>query len=217
MIRSPRGTGVKRSTEERFVKRTAEEAAETRKAILAAARALFAERGYAAVSTTEVVDQAGVSRGALYHHFGDKADLFRAVFSDLETELNETVTAQALASEDPAAAFVAGCRAWMDFAARDDYRRIAVIDAPAVLGHEEWHAVDASIGLASMVGGLRALHRAGVLAERPDRALATVLFGALTEAGLAAARGDGEPDELFGAFLELVRRLARPRSRAALA
>jgi AcrR family transcriptional regulator len=199
------------------VKRTAEEAAETRKAILAAARALFAEGGYAAVSTTEVVDRAGVTRGALYHHFGDKADLFRAVFKDLETELNETVTAQALAHEDPATAFVAGCRAWMDFAARDDYRRIAVVDAPAVLGHEEWHAVDASIGLASMEGGLRALHGAGVLAERPDRALATVLFGALTEAGLAAARGDGEADELFGAFLELVRRLARPRARAALA
>jgi hypothetical protein len=139
------------------------------------------------------------------------------VFSDLETELNERVTAQALAHDDPAAAFVAGCRAWMDFAARTDYRRIAVVDAPAVLGHEEWHAVDASIGLASMQGGLKALHRAGVLAERPDRALATVLFGALTEAGLAAARGDGEPDELFGAFLELVKHLARPGARAALA
>jgi AcrR family transcriptional regulator len=199
------------------VKRTAQEAAETRKSILAAARALFAEGGYAAVSTTEVADRAGATRGALYHHFGDKADLFRAVFSDLETELNERVTAQALAHDDPAAAFVAGCRAWMDFAARTDYRRIAVVDAPAVLGHEEWHAVDASIGLASMQGGLKALHRAGVLAERPDRALATVLFGALTEAGLAAARGDGEPDELFGAFLELVKHLARPGARAALA
>ena len=169
-----------------------------------------------AVSTTEVVDRAGVTRGALYHHFSDKADLFRAVFHDLEAELNETVTAQALAHEEPATAFVAGCRAWMDFAARPDYRRIAVVDAPAMLGHEEWHAVDASIGLASVEAGLRALHRAGVLTARPDRALATVLFGALTEAGLAAARGDGEPDELFGAFLELVRHLARPRARAAL-
>ena len=198
------------------MKRTAEEAAETRKAILAAARTLFAERGYAAVSTTEVVDLAGVTRGALYHHFGDKADLFRAVFRDLETELNETVTARALVHEEPAAAFVAGCRAWMDFAARDDYRRIAVVDAPAVLGHEEWHAVDASIGLASMEGGLRALHRAGLLGAAPDRAMATVLFGALTEAGLAAARGDGDPDELFDAFLGLVRHLAPRRARAAL-
>jgi AcrR family transcriptional regulator len=198
------------------VKRTAEEAAATRKAILAAARTLFAERGFADVSTTEVVQSAGVTRGALYHHFGDKADLFRAVFRDLETELNETVTAQALVHEEPAAAFVAGCRAWMDFAAREDYRRIAVVDAPAVLGHEEWHAVDASIGLASMQGGLRALHRAGVLADPPDRALATVLFGALTEAGMAAARGDGDRDELFAAFLALVRHLARPRARAAL-
>jgi AcrR family transcriptional regulator len=189
----------------------------TRLALLDASHALFVGRGYAATSTPEICAAAGVTRGALYHHFGDKADLFRAVFSDLETELNERVTAQALAHDDPAAAFVAGCRAWMDFAARTDYRRIAVVDAPAVLGHEEGHAVDASIGLASMQGGLKALHRAGVLAERPDRALATVLFGALTEAGLAAARGDGEPDELFGAFLELVKHLARPGARAALA
>jgi AcrR family transcriptional regulator len=190
------------------VRRTAEEAAETRKAILSAARSLFAERGFAAVSTTEVVERAGVTRGALYHHFGDKADLFRAVFRDLETELNETVTAEALLHDDPAASFVAGCRAWIAFAARADYRQIAVVDAPAVLGQEEWHAVDASIGLASMEGGLRALHRAGLLEAPPDRAIATVLFGALTEAGLAAARGDGDADELLAAFLRLVRHLA---------
>ena len=190
------------------MKRTAEEAAETRKAIVEAARTLFAERGYAAVSTSEVVAAAGVTRGALYHHFGDKADLFRAVFLDLETELNETVAAEALGVDDAAGAFVAGCRAWMAFAARDDYRQIAVVDAPAVLGQEEWHATDTAIGLASMQGGLRALHRAGLLEAAPDRAMATVLFGALTEAGLAAARGDGDPEELFDAFLRLVRHLA---------
>ncbi len=199
------------------MKRTAEEAAETRKAILVAARALFADRGFAAVSTSEVVEQAGVTRGALYHHFGDKADLFRAVFRDLETELNETVTASALAHDEVSAAFVAGCRAWMAFAERADYRQIAVVDAPSVLGQEEWHAVDTSIGLASMEGGLRALHRAGLLEEAPDRAMATVLFGALTEAGMAAARGDGDAEELFDAFLRLVRHLAPVSARAALA
>lgn len=86
-----------------------------------------------------------------------------------------------------------------------------------MLGQEEWHAVDAALGLASMEGGLRALHRAGLLERAPDRALATVLFGALTEAGLAAARGDGDPDDLFEAFLELVRHRAPAPARAAIA
>ena len=173
------------------MKRTAEEAAETRKAILAAARTLFAERGFADVSTTEVVDRAGVTRGAVPPLRRQGRPLPGRVRGP-QRRVNKTVTASALAHDDPVAAFVAGCRAWMDFSGRADYRRIAVVDAPAVLGHEEWHAVDASIGPASMEGGLRALHRAGVLAERPDRPLATVLFGVLTEAGLAAARGDGD-------------------------
>lgn len=189
-------------------RRTAEDAAQTRRAIISAARDLFTEQGFAATATGDIVARAGVTRGALYHHFQDKADLFRAVFVDLEQELNDTVLAEAIAQPGPREAFLAGCRAWMAFATRPDYRRIATVDAPAVLGQEEWHAVDAAIGLASMTAGLRALHEAGLLAEPPDAALSILLFGALTEAGLAAARGDAGADELFAAFTRLVDRLA---------
>jgi AcrR family transcriptional regulator len=189
-------------------RRKPEDAARTREAIVTSARRLFTERGFAGTATNDIVTTAGVTRGALYHHFADKADLFRAVFLDLEHELNDTVLAAAMAETDARAAFLAGCRTWMSFATRPDYHQIAVVDAPAVLGHHEWHALDASIGLASMEAGLAALHGEGLVDQPPTRALAILLFGALTEAGLAAARGDVDADELFTAFLQLVERLA---------
>jgi AcrR family transcriptional regulator len=146
-----------------------------------------------------------VTRGALYHHFADKTELFRAVFVEIEQELNETVLAAALAESDSLGAFVAGCAAWLDFAVRPDYQRVAVVEAPAVLGAAEWHEIDAGIGLASMEAGLAALARDGVLPRRPSRALAVLLFGALTDAGLALARGDGPSKrELLDEFVAIV-------------
>jgi len=195
-----------------MARRKPEEAAETRRAILSSARELFTEQGFAATATTDVVARAGVTRGALYHHFADKTDLFRAVFIDLEQELNGTVLAAAAAAADGGgdarAVFLAGCRASMTFAGRPDYRQIAAVDAPAVLGQDEWHALDVSLGLASMVAGLDLLHAAGRLDQVPDRPLAILLFGALTEAALAAARGEAEADELFAAFERLVDRFS---------
>ena len=195
-----------------MVRRKPEEAAETRRAILSSARVLFAEHGFAATVTTDVVARAGVTRGALYHHFADKTDLFRAVFIDLEQELNDTVVAAAAAAAEGGSGartvFLAGCRASMTFATRSDYRQIATVDAPAVLGQDEWHALDVSLGLASMVAGLDLLHADGRLDQVPDRPLAILLFGALTEAALAAARGEADADELFAAFGRLVDRLA---------
>ena len=194
-----------------MARRKPEEAAETRRAILASARELFTEQGFAATATTDVVARAGVTRGALYHHFADKTDLFRAVFIDLEQQLNDTVLATATEAADGGdarAVFLAGCRASMTFAGRPDYRQIATVDAPAVLGQDEWHALDVSLGLASMVAGLDLLHAAGRLDQVPDRPLAILLFGALTEAALAAARGEAEPDDLFAAFERLIDRFS---------
>jgi AcrR family transcriptional regulator len=187
------------------VRRTAAEAERTRQAILATARASFAEHGFAAASTTAIAAAAGVTRGALYHHFADKTELFRAVFVQIEHELNDTVVTAALAQTDSLKAFVAGCAAWLDFAVRSDYQRIATIDAPAVLGAVEWHEIDAGIGLASMEAGLAALARDGVVRRQPSRALAVLLFGALTDAGLALGRGDGPSKrQLLDEFVSLV-------------
>jgi len=185
-------------------RRTAQDAARTRTAIVSAARDLFTSKGYAATGTNDVVILAGVTRGALYHHFTDKADLFRAVFIELVHELNDFVLSEAVGHDDLFEGFLAACRASMTFMGRPDYRQVALVDGPAVLGSTEWHALDASVGLGSMEAGLKILHRAGRLGQVPDRALAIVLFGALTEAGLAASRGDGDPDDLFGAFRRLM-------------
>lgn len=187
------------------VRRTAADAERTRQAILATARASFAEHGFAAASTTAIASAAGVTRGALYHHFADKTELFRAVFVQIEHELNDTVVAAALAQTESLKAFVAGCGAWLDFAVRSDYQRIAMIDAPSVLGAVEWHEIDAGIGLASMEAGLAALARDGIVRRPPSRALAVLLFGALTDAGLALSRGDGPSKrQLLDEFVSLV-------------
>ncbi len=197
------------------MRRTAAEAERTRQAIVKAARDAFAEHGFVTASTTAIAGAAGVTRGALYHHFADKTELFRAVFVEIEHELNETVLRAALAETDSLSAFVAGCGAVLDFAVRPDYQRIVVVDAPAVLGVAEWHAIDAAIGLASMDGGLAALHRDGLLGWTPSPALTVLMFGALTEATLALARGDGPSrDELLDEFVTLVTRRA-PAGRAA--
>lgn len=171
-------------------RRTAAEAARTRAAIADAARTAFAREGFAAASTSEIAARAGVTRGAIYHHFADKTDLFRAAFQSLEEELDATVRAAALAENDVRDAFFAGCRALLDFVVRPDYRRLAAVEAPAVLGMEEWHATDAALGLRSVKVGLDAMHDAGYLAQRPTPTLALFVFGALTEAGLALARDE---------------------------
>lgn len=169
-------------------RRSAAEAARTRAAIVEAARVAFTRQGYAAASTTAIADAAGVTRGALYHHFSSKADLFRAAFQSLVEELDTRVRKAALAETDARQAFRAGSEALLAFMVRSDYRQIAAVDGPAVLGMEEWHATDAALGLRSVTGGLRAMHKAGYLAEPPTPALALFVFGSLTEAGLALAR-----------------------------
>ncbi len=190
-----------------MARRTADEAEQTRQAIVGAAHDLFAADGFAATSTAAVVEAAGVTRGALYHHFADKTDLFRAVFERLETELNETIITNALAQTDARDAFVAGCGTMLDFMVRPDYHQIAVEDAPAVLGSSVWHAIDYSTGLLSLQMGLHALEKAGYLRVPNTPAVAVAMFGALTEAGIVLSRGgEGVPtrDELLDAVVSLV-------------
>src|SRR5881398_3481078 len=106
-----------------------EHAEATRAALIASARALFAERGYAAVSIEEIVRRARVTRGALYHHFEDKADLFRAVFERVQRLLDA-----ASSQPDPARHLEVGCHAFLDACAEPDVQRIVLLDGPAVLG-----------------------------------------------------------------------------------
>lgn len=190
-----------------MARRTADEAERTRRDIVRAARSLFTARGFAGTSTTAVVEAAGVTRGALYHHFADKAALFLEVFSEIIRELDDTVRRAALAETSALDAFAAGCRALLDYVVRPDYHQIAVVDAPAVLGPETWHAIDAGIGLGSVELGLKAIDQEGRLRVPATPALAVAVYGALTEAGIVLSRGGpGAPsrDELIDAVLGLL-------------
>jgi AcrR family transcriptional regulator len=176
------------------VKRTkhAERSEATRAALVGAARPLFAERGYAGVGTEEIVRAAGVTRGALYHQFADKRELFAAVFEQLEAEVTQRTAAAAVASgtTDPLAALRIGADAWLDACTEVEVRQIMLLDGPAVLGWERWREIGLRNGLGLVEGGLQAAVDAGRLAPQPVRGLAHVLIGAIDEAALYVATAD---------------------------
>jgi AcrR family transcriptional regulator len=156
----------------------------TRERLLAHARALFAERGYAGVGTEEIVRAAGVTRGALYHQYRDKAALFEAVVEALEAETTAAIAAQAADAQDPLQALRAGARAFLAICADPQVERILMLDAPAVLGSERWRAIRNEHGLGLVIGVLDAGMQAGVIARQPVAPLAHMLLGALHEGAL---------------------------------
>lgn len=170
----------------------ADRTAATRAALVHAARELFGERGFAWVGTPEVVARAGVSRGALYHQFADKTDLFAAVFEQVEAELAGRI-AQHIAdagAADPVAALQVGVGAWFDACAEPEVQRIVLLDAPAVLGWERFREIGLRYGVGLVEGTLTAAMDAGQLARRPVRPLAHVLIGALDEGALYVTRAE---------------------------
>jgi AcrR family transcriptional regulator len=168
----------------------AEQADSTRTALGAAARQLFTERGYAATSTTEIVERAGVTRGALYHHFAAKEDLFRAVFEQLEDEVTAHVAKEALTSADPLEQLRRGTRAYLDACIDPAVQRVVLLEGPSVLGWQTWQEIEQRYGYGLVVAGVEAAIGAGLIAAQPVEPLAHVLFGALTEAGMVVARAD---------------------------
>jgi AcrR family transcriptional regulator len=168
--------------------RKAEQSEATQAALIAAARELFASTGYAAVPTEEIVQRAGVTRGALYHHFRDKQDLFRAVVEKLEQETVERIAATALTASDPWQQQQTALAAFLDVCLEPDVQRIILTDAPSVLGLEAWREIEAKYGLALVRAGLQLVMEAGLIAEQPVDPLAHLIMGALGEAGLVIAR-----------------------------
>ena len=170
-------------------RRQTDRTAATRAVLVDAARRLWTERGYADVGTEEIVQAAGVTRGALYHHFADKADLFAAVFEAVEVDLtSRLIDAVATApADDPATVLRVGADAWLAASAEPEVRRIALLDAPAVLGYERWREIGMRYGLGLVTSLLTELMDAGVIERRPVEPLARILIGALDEAALFVA------------------------------
>jgi AcrR family transcriptional regulator len=163
----------------------------TRQRLVAAARELFAERGYAGVGTEEIVHAAGVTRGALYHQFRDKAALFAAVAETVEAELAERIAAGALAGASaPVGALRAGARLFLEVCAEPEVERIILLDAPAVLGWQAWRDLTSRYGLGLLQQALQVAMDAGAITRQPVVPLAHVLIGALDECALYVAGAD---------------------------
>jgi AcrR family transcriptional regulator len=180
------------------VKRTQAERSEaTRAALIEAARALFAERGYAAVGTEEIVRAAGVTRGALYHHFEGKRELFEAVYERIESELAQRIATRALGdgATAPLEAMRAGAEMFLQVSTEPEAQRIVLLDGPSVLGWDRWREIAAAHGLGLIEATLQAAVDAGAIAEQPVRPLAHVLMGALDEAAMLVARAE-DPSQM---------------------
>ena len=167
----------------------AERSAETRESLIAAGRALFAEHGFADVALEAIVRAAGVTRGALYHHFPDKTELFAAVFEQVENDVAaRMVKAIAVTGEtDPVEVMRLGAAFWLDACADPEIHRIVLVDAPAVLGWTRW----TEIGNRYNTGLVRALLtgaiESGRIPPQPVEATALTLLGAMREATLYVA------------------------------
>jgi AcrR family transcriptional regulator len=170
----------------------AERSAATRNALIEAARPLFTARGYDGVAAEEIVAAAGVTRGALYHQFGGKAELLDAIYERIEAEATERIARVVLGSEleSPLAAMRAGIVAFLDECTKPELQRIGLQDAPAVLGWERWREVAAANGLGLIEASLVAAIEAGELRPLPVGPTAHLLLGALDEAAMMVARAE---------------------------
>jgi len=193
-------------------KRTQAERTEaTRASLIAAARELFTGHGYASVATEQIVKRAGVTRGALYHHFDDKRDLLRAVYEQIEAELalrlGEAVSPGAGSLETLAA----GAELFLDACLEPEVQRIALHDAPAVLGWEEWREIGARYGLGLIEALLSTGMDAGEIRLQPLTPLSHALLGALDEVAMLVARADdpvvarAEAGETLAGLVEALR------------
>src|SRR3954462_8287582 len=173
-------------------KTQAERSEATRGALIAAARPLFAGRGYAGVGTEEIVRAAGVTRGALYHHFAGKRELFEAVYVQLEVELAERIAEGALRSgaAAPLEAMRAGAEMFLQACTVPEVQQIVLLDGPSVLGWDRWREIGAEYGLGLIEATLQAGVDAGEIVEQPVRPLAHLLMGALDEAAMLVARAE---------------------------
>ena len=170
-------THVKRGTK-------AAQSEATRAKLVKVARRLFAKKGYAAVGTEEVVKKAGVTRGALYHHFTDKRDLFKAVFEQVESDAVQEVVSRAGEARDPLGELRMGVSQWLDYCFNPEVRRIVLVDGPSVLGFQEWREILSRYGLGLIAGALEFAMNEGAIARQPVMPLAHILSGALNYAAL---------------------------------
>ena len=170
----------------------AERTEATRGRLIATARRLFAEKGFAATSTEEILSEAAVSRGALYHHFSSKTGLFQAAFEAVEDEVTAQVLAAATAGgeTDPMRILELGFDAFLDQCVNPEVQRIVMLDGPTVLGWDTWHELDERYAFGTLKTVLGVAAETGRIEESAVDPLAHLLLGAIMQAGMVVARAD---------------------------
>ncbi|MEV0294154.1 TetR/AcrR family transcriptional regulator [Nocardia sp. NPDC050710] len=164
----------------------------TRTALEQAGRRLFTERGFAGISAEQLVAEAGVTRGALHHHYGDKRGLFLAVLERLELDSTAEIenAIRATGSDDILISMAAGLNAFLEICQRPEMIRIALFDAPAVLGWEQWRELEARYGLGLIISELERARGAGLIPDIPIQTMAQLILSAVGEAGLIVAHAE---------------------------
>jgi AcrR family transcriptional regulator len=168
--------------------RKAVQSESTRAELVAVARRLFAERGYADTATEELVREAGMTRGALYHHFKDKRALFEAVFEDVERALMGRVAEMADPKADQWTGLINAFNTFLDTCLDRDVQQIVLIDGPSVLGWDTWREIEERYALGAVIHGLQAAMDNGTVPVQPVVPLAHLLLAAVNEAGLVIAK-----------------------------
>ncbi|MBV4534090.1 TetR family transcriptional regulator [Pseudomonas sp. SWRI107] len=171
-----------------MARRTRAEMQETRAALLATARKVFSERGYAETSMDDLTAQAGLTRGALYHHFGDKKGLLAAVVEQIDAEMDARLQAISDTAASAWEGFVTRCRAYLEMALETDIQRLVLRDAKAVLGGVTPEAQRQCVE--SLRRLLEQLMAQGVVAQADPEALAALVYGSLSEAAVWIADGE---------------------------
>ncbi len=162
----------------------AQQRQETMQVLIGISRNMFAEHGFANTALEDIVQQAGVTRGALYHHFGSKEGLFRAVLETVQAEIAQRIEQAAQQHEHPWNQLTAGCEAFLEANTDKRIQRVVLIDGPAVLGWDVWRETDAKNSVRLLQAVLTELRDQGVIKDLPVAALTQLLSGAMNELAL---------------------------------
>jgi AcrR family transcriptional regulator len=169
----------------------ADRSASTRGAIVNSARQLFTEHGYVATSITDILEATGLSRGALYHHFASKEDIFAVVFLETSSDAIRLAGKRAKPTETPLAALIAGCLAWIDIATEPAVARVLFEDGPLALGWERCRTLEEATSLRSMRRSIQAAIDSGEVEVQSADVVARLINGLLSEAVLDLIRSGG--------------------------
>jgi AcrR family transcriptional regulator len=173
-----------------------DKAATTRAKIVAVARRLFAASGYAGTSTEAVLEGAGVSRGALYHHFENKEALFAAVLEAVETDVTDATGRARMNVTDPVEALHAACDAFLQMACDPEVRQIILIDAHSVVGWEKWREIEERHGFGRLKQAFKTIAATGRIPEDTAEMFAHIVLASLIEIAFVIARA---PDPVIAA------------------